>query len=75
MSNKTHETDYVYKCIDYLKIRSVFYYVLVEPETTLVTVLERSNNNNWAAHKYTQPDAMVKLPKLKIEFLLKQVYE
>jgi hypothetical protein len=47
----------------------------VEPETTLVTVLERSNNNNWAAHKYTQPDAMVKLPKLKIEFLLKQVYE
>lgn len=47
----------------------------MEPETNLITVCERDDNNDWITHKYTHPDATVKLAKLDIEFLVKQVYE
>lgn len=75
VSDSTHLTDYVDKYIDYTKIPSLIYYLVVEPEITLITVHEREDNNNWITHKYIQPDAIVKLPKLNIEFLVRQVYE
>jgi len=75
VSESTHVTDYVDKYIDYCKIPSLLYYLIVEPETNLITVCERDDNNDWITHKYTHPDATVKLAKLDIEFLVKQVYE
>lgn len=75
VSESTHSTDYIDKYIDYCKIPSLQYYLIVEPETTLVTVCEKGEDNDWITHKYTQPDAVVKLPLLNIEFLVKQVYE
>ena len=75
VSESTHVTDYVDKYIDYSKIPSLLYYLIVEPETTLVTVYEREANGEWATHKYTQLEDTIKLSKLNIEFLVKQVYE
>jgi len=74
-SESTHVTDYVDKYIDYSKIPSLLYYLIVEPETTLITVYERGSNSEWVTHKYTQLEDTIKLPKLNIEFLVKQVYE
>ncbi len=74
VSESTHLTDYVDKYIDYTTITSLRYYLVVEPETTLITVHERQNGNNWVAHKYTQQDALVKLPALGIEFKVGDVY-
>jgi Uma2 family endonuclease len=75
VSESTHLTDYVDKFIDYSKIPSLLYYLVVEPEITLITVHEKDGNNTWVTHKYTQPDARVSLSKLGVEFLVKQVYE
>ncbi len=75
VSESTHSTDYIDKYIDYSKIPSLLYYLIVEPETMLVTVFEKDENNNWITHKYTQRDAVIKLPALNVEFLLGQVYE
>lgn len=74
VSESTHSTDYIDKYIDYTKIPSLQYYLIVEPETTLITIFER-DGDNWVTHKYTQRDAVVKLPSFNIEFLVKQVYE
>src|SRR4051812_24178505 len=54
VSESTHVTDYVDKYVDYTKIPSLQYYLIVEPETILITVYERTEINNWIAHKYTQ---------------------
>ena len=75
VSESTHSMDYVDKYIDYTKIPSLQYYLIVEPETILITVVEKDDNNTWTTHKYTRPDAFVKLSKLNIEFLVKHVYE
>ena len=75
VSESSHGTDYVDKYIDYCKIPSLQYYLIVEPETNLITVCERDENSDWLTHKYTQPHATVTLPKLNIAFLVRQVYE
>ena len=74
VSESTHSNDYIDKYIDYTKIPSLKYYLIVEPETTLITVFER-DGDNWVTHKYTQLGAIVKLPLFNVEFLVKQVYE
>lgn len=74
VSQSSHTADYVDKYIDYTKIPSLQYYIIAEPETFLITVYERSADNNWEAFKYYKPDDVVTLGKLGISFLLKEVY-
>ena len=75
VSETTHVTDYVDKYIDYTKIPSLQYYMIVEPETILITVYERTETNNWVAHKYTQLKDIVQLEKMNVSFLLQDVYK
>ena len=75
VSESSHITDYADKYIDYTKIPSLEYYIIAEPETIMITVYEKGTDNVWSAHKYMQPDDIIKLAKFDIEFSLRQVYE
>jgi len=74
VSDSTHTTDYVDKYIDYIKIPSL-QYLIVEPETILITVCERTDTNAWITHKYTQLKDFVQLEKMNISFSLDDVYK
>src|SRR3954469_13102537 len=74
VSETSQVNDYVDKYIDYTKIPSLQYYLIVEPETTLVTCYKRGENGEWITSKYTRPDDLINLPFLDVSFLLKQVY-
>jgi Uma2 family endonuclease len=74
VSESSQVTDYVDKYIDYTKIPSLQYYMIVEPETILITVYERTEANEWIAHKYTQLKDVVQLDKMNVSFSLQDVY-
>jgi Uma2 family endonuclease len=74
VSESSQVTDYVDKYIDYTKIPSLQYFIIVEPETSLITCYTRNENSEWHTIKYTRPDDEVKLDALDISFQLKQVY-
>lgn len=75
VSESTQVTDYVDKYIDYTKIPSLAYYIIIEPETTLITVYEKDEKDNWYARKYSNLADAVKLEKFKVEFLVNAIYE
>jgi len=49
--------------------------MIVEPETILITVYERTEANEWIAHKYTQLKDIVQLDKMNVSFSLQDVYK
>jgi len=75
VSESTQVTDYVDKYIDYTKIPSLQYYMIVEPETVLITVYERTETNEWVTRKYTQLKDNVQLEKMNVSFTLQDVYK
>ena len=75
VSETTQVTDYVDKYIDFTKIPSLAYYIIVEPETILITVYEKDETLNWFARKYTNLNDAVKLEKFQVEFLVKDIYQ
>jgi len=75
VSESTQVTDYVDKYIDYTKIPSLQYYMIVEPETILITVYERTATNEWITRKYTQLKDVVQLDKMNVSFSLQDVYK
>ncbi len=71
-NSQTH--DYVDKYLDYIKIPSLQYYIIAEPETILITVYERGGEA-WIAHKYTGMDARIELAQLNISLPLADIYK
>ncbi len=74
VSETTQVNDYVDKYIDYTKIPSLHYYIIVEPETALITCYRRGINPEWITSKYTRMEDIIRLDELDISFQLKQVY-
>ena len=74
VSESTQVNDYVDKYIDYTKIPSLQYYLIVEPETTLVTCYKKNEDGEWITIKYTKPEDEMKLEVFDISILLNQVY-
>lgn len=74
VSETTQVNDYVDKYIDYTKIPSLQYYIIIEPETTLITCYKRGENTEWVTSKYTRLDDVIMLDALHISFEVKQVY-
>lgn len=74
VSETTQVNDYVDKYIDYTKIPSLKYYIIIEPETTLITCYKRGENDEWLTSKYTRPEDVIELDVLKISFQVKEVY-
>jgi|GEM_PF-701427 len=74
VSTSSQITDYVDKYIDYTKIPSLKYYLIVEPETSLISVYERTQNDHWEVRKFTKSSEIIELDKLDISFFLSEVY-
>jgi Uma2 family endonuclease len=74
VSETSQVNDYVDKYIDYTKIPSLSYYLIVEPETTLVTCYKRGENNDWITSKYTQLQDIIKLDALEVSICVKEIY-
>jgi len=74
VSETSQVTDYVDKYIDYTKIPSLKYYLIVEPENTLITCYLRDEDGDWHTTKYTKPEDQIKLETLDAVFQLNQVY-
>lgn len=74
VSETSQVNDYVDKYIAYTKIPSLQYYIIIEPETTLITCYKRDENGEWITSKYTQLEDVIKLGTLDISLQVKQVY-
>lgn len=74
VSETSQVNDYVDKYIAYTKVPSLQYYMIIEPETTLITCYKRGENSEWITSKYTRPEDIIKLEVLDISFQVKQVY-
>jgi Uma2 family endonuclease len=75
VSESSQVSDYVDKYIDYTKIPSLLYYIIVEPESSLITCYGKSEQSNWQTIKYTRQDDLISLEKLEVTFTLKEVYQ
>ena len=74
VSETSQVNDYVDKYIAYTKIPSLKYYLIIEPETTLITCYKKGENAEWITSKYTRPDEVIQLDAFGVSFQLKQVY-
>ncbi len=74
VSESSQVNDYVDKYIAYTKIPSLQYYIIVEPETTLLTCYRRSQNSEWITSKYIHTEDIIRLEAFDISFQLRQIY-
>ena len=73
VSPGSHSHDYIDKYIEYTSIPSLQYYLIVEPETILVTMYKRSAEG-WEVEKFTKLSNVISLPALDVELPLKEIY-
>ena len=74
VSETSQVNDYVDKYIDYTKIPSLLYYIIVEPETSLITCYSRTETSDWFTTKLTKPQDSIHLEELGLSLSLKEVY-
>jgi Uma2 family endonuclease len=74
VSESSQVNDYVDKYIDYTKIPSLQYYLIVEPETSLVTCYKRSEQE-WITSKFTHLNDEIKFEMLGVTLKIKDVYQ
>ena len=74
VSEGSEKTDYIDKLIEYTTIPSLLYYLIIEPETVLVTICMREGDD-WVSHKYTSLDDTIQLPKLDSALPMSALYK
>lgn len=74
LSESTRKYDTVDKFINYQKFDSLQYHLLVEPETVLISVFSRDENDDWSLHTYAKATDIIQLPKLGISFTAGEIY-
>ena len=74
-SETTRAKDMVDKFIQYRKINSLNYYLIVEPEKYLVLCNFKDENGEWNMVSYTKPDEIIQFPKLNISLSLADIYK
>lgn len=75
LSETTRAKDMVDKFIQYRKINSLNYYLIVEPEKYLVLCNFKDEKGEWDMVSYTQHDEIIQLPKLNISLSLADIYK
>lgn len=73
LSDSTRKHDSTDKFIQYSKLESLQYYLLVEPEKHIVIVYEKLNGE-WFSKPFTELTEEVKLPLLGVSFSLGEIY-
>lgn len=74
LSDSTRRYDSTDKFIQYRKIDSLEYYLLVEPEKQVVIFYEKAADGNWVAKTYIDDDEVVNLPKLSATMRIGDIY-
>ena len=74
-SSKTLTRNTVYKFIDYTKIPSLKYYLVVHFRKHITYCYFKDGNGEWQVDFYTLPKEIIYLPLLGIEIPLKEIYQ
>lgn len=74
LSETTRKYDMVDKFINYQKIPSLLYYMLVEPEKTLVQLFYKVNDD-WEVISFTNLNDVIDFPMFKIRLSLTAIYQ
>jgi Uma2 family endonuclease len=75
LSNTTRTKDMVDKFIQYRKINSLVYYLVVEPDKCLVLCHSKDKKGEWDMISYTKPDETIALPSLNISLPVQDIYK
>ena len=74
LSKASRTRDPIYKCRDYIKIPSLKYYLIIDPERTHITVHSKNESGEWEAEVYSEKTDIIPLPLLQTELPLIVVY-
>lgn len=74
LSDTTRRNDSTDKFIQYRKIDSLQYYLLVEPEKQVVIFYEKMADGNWVGKTYTEKEEAVILPALNAIIRIGDLY-
>ena len=75
LSETTRVKDMTDKFIQYRKINSLDYYLLIEPEKYLVLLNFKNKNGDWEMTSFTQKEEVISLPKLNVTLKMKDIYK
>lgn len=75
LSETTRVRDMTDKFIQYRKIETLNYYLLVEPEKFLVLLNFKNEKGEWEMVSFTQKEEIISLPKLNILLRLADFYK
>lgn len=75
LSESTRKFDMIDKFIQYQKLETLQYYLLVEPEKHLVIVHKKTDEAGWQTDTYTSINDVIDLPALQISITLKDIYQ
>ncbi len=75
LSETTRSKDMVDKFIQYRKIKTLNYYVTVEPEKCLVFCHHKDEKGEWNGISYTKIDEIIPLRDLNISISLADIYK
>ncbi len=74
LSATTRTKDMVDKFIQYRKIKTLNYYIVVEPEKYLVLCNFKEENGEWNMFSYTNPEEVIPLSNLGVSLSLTDIY-
>jgi Uma2 family endonuclease len=74
LSETARAKDTIDKFIQYRKIPTLNYYLLIEPEKPLVICYFKNENDEWDMNAYTQIEEIITLAKLSISLPLQNIY-
>ena len=75
LSESTRKFDMIDKFIQYQKLDTLQYYLLVEPDKYLVILYKKAEEGNWQSNTFTAITDIIDLPKFNISIALKDIYE
>jgi len=74
LSDSTRKYDSTDKFIQYQKISSLRYYLLVEPEKHVVIFYEKDDNGDWTGKTFTEMEEVISLAFFQAQLTLANIY-
>jgi Uma2 family endonuclease len=75
VSKNSYIHDTVNKFIDYTKIPSLKYYLIINPKLPAITVYSKDAVGEWMAEAYSKPADIINLPLLQLNFPIREIFE
>jgi Uma2 family endonuclease len=75
LSDTTRQFDLGDKFIQYRKIKTLNYYLCVEPELQVVIFFFKNDSGEWMSQTYTKDEDKIELKSLNTSFTLKDIYK